>query len=107
MSIPYVIQKRYADYTLDGLSTGQYVNGIWTETKSSSTVKFAILPLTAAELNQFPEGTASLQDIKLYQADGADVPDRSVVTYKGAKYEIRSHIDRDEYKLYIGKKLIK
>jgi len=107
MSIPYVIQKRYADYTFDGITSGSYVNGIWTETKSSRTVKFAILPLTAAELREFPEGTASLQDIKLYHADGETIPDKSTITYKGAKYEIRSHIDRDEYQLYIGRKLIK
>jgi hypothetical protein len=107
MSIKSVISSRYESYTLEGMDSGSFVGGIWTETKNSRSVNFHIQPLNNAELEQFPEGTASLGDIKLYNEDGASVPDKSVITWKGDKYEIRSHKDWTDYKMYVGKKLIK
>jgi len=83
------------------------IRGKMRETYAAAVNRNAVA-IPAGENDVIIEGTSRIQgDFKFYFVGDKDIPERSIVQYQGADYEIREFIDRSfhgNYTLYLGKR---
>jgi len=69
--------------------------------------KLLILPIKLSDLNAYPEGAITTQDIIIHQVVDTPLKERDKVVYKNIDYEVMHLADRTDYGgfyMCIGKK---
>lgn len=97
-----VTVKTYTGETL--ASTGEATDS----TMTSSTLDFAILPISQKELQALPEGLYDKFDRKFYSKVSYDIPNESVFEVDSQKFKIMSRDDRSfegGFCVYYGKRI--
>ena len=98
--------------TLQRLSGGTYVNGIWTnQTATTSTFTASVQPLSGEELQSLPEERRNKKTYKLYTSTKLETvnsqnPDRVIIyteTYEVFRVDIWQNNIINHYEIYVSK----
>ena len=109
MSLPGVIRRRTADYSVETHNPSSIVGTrVIPASKTTETKTLAIFRLTFADLRHAPEGQWNSEDIKMYEVGPATIAQESVVTFEGSDYRVMMVSDRNKdggFTMYWAKRI--
>lgn len=109
MSLPGVIQKRVADYSVETHNPASIVGTrVIHAAKTTETKSLAIFRLTFKDLRHAPEGQWNSNDIKMYEVGAATIANESVVPFESEFFRVQMISDRNKdggFTMYWAKRI--
>ena len=109
MALKDVIAKRTETLTISIWLGDSYIKGVLQQgSVTSQSRELAVFPMNDRDLQAFPEGMYSTEDLKCYQVGAVNIPLKSTMVYTNGKtYEFVALSDRNkdgEFSWYVARK---